>query len=378
VYNTLADLVRSLRAYIGNDASSAKAAAVRRAAVAAFERLQQYAAWDYYLTTGRVVTVAPYATGDLAFDYTGGAYERVLTLAGGTWPAWVRYGSVVLDSVIYDVEARKSDTQITLPAGQNPGADATYATFSAVRMVYPLPADWLASDQLVGATDGCRLDYVHPRVWGESRTVREGPSRPREFTLLGGRERKGAMELALSPAPDGVYAYDFLYRRRPARPVLEEEKSGRASVTGGSATVTGADTAFAAGHVGVVMRLSADATAPTGSDDANPPAFESRVLSVESATSLTLEDAAPASLGSVAYSLSSQLDCEDGAMYGLLVELARKELRVAQRVNLTNEELEQFNRAVTTARAAQGQHNTSPRVAGSRRQPPRYRVDLDT
>jgi hypothetical protein len=378
VYDTLADLIRSLRAYIGNDASAAKAAACRRAAVAAFERLQQYGAWEYYLTTGRVVTVAPYSTGTLAFDYTGGAYERVLTLAGGTWPAWAGYGSVILDSVMYDVEARKSDTQVTLPAGQNPGADATYATYTAVRMLYPLPADWLSGDQLIGATDNSQLDYVHPRVWGESRTTREGPSRPREFCVMGGRGRKGAMELALSPAPDGVYPLDFIYRRQPARPVLEEEKTGRVTVANGSATVTGDGTVFAAAHVGTIMRLSADTTAPTGYDEPNPPAFESRVLSVESATSLTLEDAAPATLTAVAYTLSSQLDVESGSMYGLLVELARKELRIGLRINMTNEELDMFNRAVTAARAAQGQHTTTPRVAGMRRQASRYRVDLDS
>jgi hypothetical protein len=88
---------------------------------------------------------------------------------------------------------------------------------------------------------------------------------------------------------------------------------------------------------------------------------------VASTTSLTLEDAATETLAGAGYTLSGQLDVEDGQMWNLLLELCRKDLRIDTRMNLTNEELENFNRAVRAAKSAEGQRHRTRRVAGSPR-----------
>src|SRR6476620_11922197 len=79
--------------------------------------------WNYYYRQMILQTVADYSTGTVDFDYTGGANERQLTLATGTWPSWAAYGRVIIDTVHYEVENRVSNAVVTLAENSNPGAD---------------------------------------------------------------------------------------------------------------------------------------------------------------------------------------------------------------------------------------------------------------
>lgn len=363
-YRTLGDICRSLRAYLGNDAATHKAAAVRRAAFAAWERFQQVCNWDYYQTWGRLTTVATYQTGTVAYDHTGGAYERVLTLSGGTWPSWAAYGVVVVSGVLYDVEARKSNTELTLAAATNPGADvAAGATYQLSRVMYDLPTDAVSVDQLVDSTNAMTLRVMQFRDFVLARSNRVGPSRPANYALAGNPARNGRLSFALFPPPDAVYNLEYEYRRRPTMPTLEDESAGTVTVSG--ATVTGVSTQFENTHVGCVMRFARDAaTAPTAGDGTSPFAQEAKVLSVQSATSLTLDASLSTISTPVKYSLSGWLDLPDGPLWNYFVEQCRKALRIECRITLLPEELDAYADAKKAALAAQNQKVTTRRRAG--------------
>lgn len=65
-----------------------------------------------------------YSTGTVAYDHTGGANERQLTLSGGTWPTWAKLpGRVFINDDWYALNTRVSDTVVTLTSGDNPGSD---------------------------------------------------------------------------------------------------------------------------------------------------------------------------------------------------------------------------------------------------------------
>jgi hypothetical protein len=368
-YHTLGDLIADLRAYAGNDTSSQKLAAVRRAAIAAFQTLLTYHDWHYYLAIGRVVTVAPYSTGTVQYTHS----TRAVDLTGGTFPAWAAAGHIRIGGIYHKVATRASGTQLTLDSVENPGDDvAAGAEFSLVQITYPLPDDFLATDQPVVLANSVVLTRINPREVVFARNLEEGPAMPREYALIGADEHDGRMALTLHPPPDQVLLLENLYKRRPTTPKLEDESSGKVATTAASAAVTGTSTAFTSRLVGSVFRVSATADKPTPLDGINPYLFESRVLSVGGATALTLEDEVPETLAGVGYTISDQVDVEDGEMWHLLVELGRKELRIGTRMNATNEEPEHFERVVRAAKAAQSQRDRSRSVAGLGRVPYRY------
>lgn len=66
-----------------------------------------------------------YSTGTITYDHTGGANERQVTLAGGTWPSWAKApGRLFYNGAFYNLDARISDTILTLE-GSGLGGDVS-------------------------------------------------------------------------------------------------------------------------------------------------------------------------------------------------------------------------------------------------------------
>jgi hypothetical protein len=135
---TWKDLVDHTIDYLGATPSAEARRDGRRATLEALRDLASAGEWTYYYDRFRLDIVGPYLTGTLSYDHTGGAYERLLTLVGGTWPSWAALGSIVLDNIPYEVDRRIDDTRITLTENANPGADATPAAWTLYRDTYPL------------------------------------------------------------------------------------------------------------------------------------------------------------------------------------------------------------------------------------------------
>src|SRR5690606_38572764 len=133
------------------------------------------------------------------------------------------------------------------------------------------------------------------------------------------------------PDEDGVIV-DYLYKRRPADPSIQEHRAGTVSVDAGSATVTGSGASFTPAMVGAVLRISGTSAHPTSAFGDNPAAFESVVTSYTSATEIAVADAPASGYTAAKYTLSSPIDIEVGAMLNAYLRGLEAELAVARQL----------------------------------------------
>lgn len=362
---TYRDLIDHAIDFLEADVSGEVERDARRAVLNAYRDLPTRHDWTLYWAYGRINTVEPYEEGTVTYDHTGGLYERMLTLDGGTWPEWASLGFVVIGTVRYEVADRKSTTVLTLSVNGNPGEDLDAGTeYSLRRDTFPMPSDFVAGDEFVNVNNQSQLVYSHPRHWLERKRVVLGPGFPSSYTFLGDPNYFGSISVALDPAPDSAYALDFLYKRRPRPLKVDSYSAGTVTVGADAATVTGSGTAFADKHAGCVFRIASGSTqTPTGPAGAAPYEHERVVVSVGSATQLTLDATVPDGFSGVKYQLSDPVDVEDGAMLNAL--LAGVEYYLARARNMKDRgEIEQhWMRQLTRAREADVR-TTARRAAG--------------
>lgn len=359
---TFQDLLDHALAYGATDATVAATRQHRTAAQEAYTALAIRHAWNYYWTLGRINTVAPYSTGTVAFDLTGGATERRLTLTGGTWPAWAAAGYVTVNEVTCQVERRVSDTVLTLAAASCPTDDVAAGTsYQLARDTYPLPSDFVAMDDVVSGVNGEPIDYIHPRRWATD--ARHVPvSQPRCITLVGSSTTNGALQAVLAPTPDAAYRIDFTYRRRPRPLFFEGPMAGLVTVAASGTTVTGSGTAFKAAMVGSVLRLGGDnKTRPTGVRGGNPRVHEAVITAYTSPTSVEIESGPAEAADQVAFAVTDPCDIDDVGMTEYLFRELEFQWRAVSRSSrgpLESAKAEQveYERAFTRAKEADNRH----------------------
>jgi hypothetical protein len=292
--------------------------AVRRA----YSDLPKMHSWNYYYRQRLLQTVADYSTGTVVFDYTGGAYERMLTLTDGTWPSWAAYGRVIIDDVHYEVDDRKSDTIITLTETSNPGADVASTTYQLYRNSYPLPANFGVMNSLWSVSEQMQIPFVDQRTQHTAlQAYYDTPASPREATIRATGKYLSGVEIIFGPPPDDLLTYDLLYQAFPRALGVEEYSNATVSVTSGSATVTGATgVVFPTNCVGSIIRFAQGTVKPTGPlgaiDGAENPYFHQGVIKSRDAnTQLTMEEVSPvASLSGVGYTISDPIDIDVNRM----------------------------------------------------------------
>lgn len=287
-----------------------------------------------YLTRRRLMqTVASQNSSTVTYDSTGGTYERMLTIAAGTWPSWAAYGRVVIDGVHYDVDERKSSTQLTLSEVSNPGADVASGTAYVIyRSSYPLPVNFkeFVKNGLWERSQEFPINLYEPAVQNQAlQTLLSDPSTPEHATIRATGKYLGGRELVFGPPPNDVYTFDMLYESRP-RPMLIDEYS-QATVSNTGVTVTAATGAtFPLNCVGSVFRFSANTTKPSplvGGINAgdNPFAEQAIILSRTSATVLVLSEAPSVNYSGVGYTISDPLDVDASVMLSALLMMAEAE-----------------------------------------------------
>lgn len=376
---TFADILDHIRDYGGTDASVGATARYRRAVQNAYNLIATRHEWSYLRGIARVITNAPYSTGTIEYDYTGGTYENMVTLTGGTWPTWIASGYLVISNVPYKVDQRKSSTVITLTAASAPTSDIASGTeYEALQDQYPLPADFVAGDEATINEIATVLEYAHPRDWASQRRVNSGAGQPVMHTYLGNSATRGQLAIAIWPPSDASYVIDILYKRAPRALVYAEvgadEGQGVVSATASSTTITGDTTAFASAMIGSVIRFSSDGeTAPTGQTGGSPAAVERTITDVASATSLTVDSAMPSTLSGVRYVISDPVDIDVPVMYEYFCREVEKQFRLIARSKLTNEELGAYNQSLAQAREADSRNQS--RAASMRGQSVRSGFD---
>lgn len=366
MYTTAQDFADDLSDVINHAADRLGQLDVRRALLQAYHNLHTKRDWTVYQRFLRIMLSAPYLTGTVAYDHTGGAVERQLTLTGGTWPDWSPDGTLRIGIERYTVQARVSGTVLQLDPLENPGQDVASTAYTLTRDRYPLPADYQKSGQWT-TFDGRILTYVSLVEWlayqAVGGTIQGGPFR---YTLLGDPHRPSGLLALFDPSPGAVTAVSLNYQRIPRPVQVIAYEAGKAALAAASPTVTGSGTAFTSAMTGSIFRLSADPkSAPTGIAGANPASFESVILSINSPSSLTLTDDSPVSVNAGTYRISDPLDYEAGPMTEALFKMGAMYLLAKRRdIKSNRNAMVEFQEAFDTARAADCRVNGPQTLTG--------------
>ncbi len=365
---TYSDLIAHILDYLGSNATQEAARDARRAALDAYRELSHAHRWMYYQARGRVQTVAHYNTGTIAYDHTGGSSERLLTLTDGVWPTWAAQGVLLVNDVAYQVAERQSDTLATLDIDSNPGQDVAADTaYYIYQDTYVLPHDFLEMEQLFEAQNSFWLEYADPGTWLAMQKNRHGPANPRLYCVRGAPDYYGCLALSLWPAPDNIYALDFVYHRRPRSLRFDQVSTGLVTAASASTTVTGDGTAWTSSLAGSVLRFSATKQdLPTGPAGANPAATERIVVSVESATSLTVDSALTDTFTGVKYLISDPVDIEEGAMFTALLRCCEAQVTIGRIMKNLPAAQAMYREALILAREADSRSFARRNPGGSR------------
>lgn len=335
---TFRDVIEHLTDWIGASMTELEARRARRAIMAASRKMSFDGPWKYFKDDVRINLDAPYTTGTVAYDHTGGATERRLTLsgAGAAWPDWAAYGRILIgsDTVIYKVSDRVSASVLTLDATANPQADvAAGATFTLFRSEYPLPEVhrvWNMSDE----SGYWQSTHVTPEEWMSRERVWRTSGKPFYWTLMGGRDFYGSMGIRMSGYPDAAQTLDFIATLKMRRLVIDGVNviynSGTGTVTaasGTSITITG--NTLTNEVVGAIIRLSRNSSVPTDVEGGNG-YIDQRVITAISAaggnTTITVDDTIDTSGITIGtgYCISDPIDLPE-QLYDLLLAWAEYE-----------------------------------------------------
>lgn len=304
---------------------------LKRACVGAFRKLIHERSWRYYYLYQQIVLDATYSTGTIAFDFTGGTYERQVTLTSGTWPDWTVYGRIKIGDVAYDIDEKKSSTVLTLSETSNPGQDvAALTTYTLFRDQYPLAGNFQKIYRPENEQGSPCTTYLEPHEWYAQQRRSNWSGQVLYWTITPDDDRIGGHRLVVLPYSTTVVSLGFYAQLAPRRLTIAGNETdscvGTVSVTSGEATVTGSGTAFREAMEGSYLRLQTGSELPTGETGQNPYSEQHLILSVASATSLTLATTASATHTAKKYVISDPVDIArnmEQALYrGIEYELA--------------------------------------------------------
>lgn len=363
---TVRDCIDAAQDFLSGASSSAAMRDMVRAVHASYRELLSRGEWSFLKKHGRIITRAPYTTGTIEYDHTGGTYERQLTLSDGTLPTWCEDAVIKIGDAVHQIESRKSGTVATLHAVLNPGEDVDADTEYAI---YP---EWYALPYDFGSFEG---------PWSEDAwRLGERVTLDRMMALQRYRDWSGALQcycvarvpdlhgqwgLWLFPRADSVETVDFTYT--PTQQdfrhsgVAARDYAGTVTVSG--TTVTGSGTSFASSMIGRSIRIGTDSTnVPTGLDGQWPFAEERIVTAVADTTHLTVDQSADTVDSAVKYCISDVIDL-DYAAYNAMLALLYARLAIQRNIKNKAEYIRLAADAVFQARAADCR-DTRTRVMG--------------
>ncbi len=312
---TFADSLDHLADVMGGSSLDTGQRLVRGAVISAYQRLTGERSWQYLYTPGRVTFVAPYSTGTVVYDHTGGTYERMLTFSdamSSTIQGWAKFGRIRIAGYVYEVEDIKSSTVVTLMERLNPGADLAAVAFDLYRNVYQLPADFRRLRP--PTTKGIWWSYyVSPSEWQSLEWhVNATSAYPFRWTVMNDPDRAAGWSLCIDPRATAVDFFDFTYVRWPRTLKRSGKETGSSvgtvAVSLNGTAVTGSSTTFSADMVGSYIRFGDTSNVPDGLGGLNPYIEQKKIKSYTSATSITLDSAVEQAYLGAKYCVSDPVD----------------------------------------------------------------------
>lgn len=296
------------------NASGDRATGILKSSIdAAYRSIGSRHPWSYLRKRTQINTSAPYSTGTVAYSSS----TRQLTLSSGTWPSWAKYGTVIIDSVLYKVSARTSDTVLVLDATRCPTGDiASGTSYQIYRSEYPLPANFSRLNSIVEVGRAWEVQYVPPEDMLTLAYVLYNPTRPYRYTIIGSNQAgQGLFDIVFIPPPASAQTFDIAYEAKPRiRTLYNEATSGTIAISG--TDVTGTGTAFTSAMIGCCLRVGDAASIPTDISGKTPSSTEYIIASVESSTALTLTESGTTASG-VRYLIDDPVDIDSGDIMNL-------------------------------------------------------------
>lgn len=373
-YTTFEDIINHGFDYLGGGLSDNTRRDCVRAALEAYRELANAFNWSYLYSQSRIITSAAFdgsAEGaTIAYDHEGGTYPRQATITGAMWPDWAADGCIRVGEVAYKVDERKSATVVTLDETINPGVDLDAGTqFQLYRDTYLLPDDYISQDQALYERNFGGMSFTHPREWLYNSRYVFNEGQPQFYTVTGDRKHPGRLVLKIYPWPTEAKSIDFLYKRRPKALTIVSDSTGKVSASTGSNAITGTGTAFTPAMVGSVIRLSSSAAKlPTSLImSSNPAVFESVVTAYVSSTSIQVADPVDQDFSAVAYTISSLIDIEQGAMLNAYHRCVEKHIGMSRTLKDKPSAAQQYLVALNEARAADSRSFAGRSVGSSGR-----------
>jgi len=333
---TFADVIEHLIEWSRGHSGTVPKEAIMSAINAAYEDMAGLHDWPFLLRPGRIFLHAEQTDGTIAYDHTGGTYERELTLTDDTWPDWCIDASVRIGNVTSDIAAKKSTTVVTLDEMMNPGQDVDSGTgYSLYQRRDKLPADFGRFTDPMAETNWRFGKQVSQKRMDMLDRWQQSSGTIEYYSIAEMPDIYGHKAIYIYPRPTSDQTVDFTYWRLP-RPLrysghASDDYDGTVVVTGSS--VTGTGTAFASDMTGAVMRFSSDTTKPTGRFGSHPFVEERTIHAVADTTHLTLDNNVGTNRSGVRYVISDPMDLGLEAHNAFL---RRCEMHLAVARNLDN------------------------------------------
>jgi hypothetical protein len=272
--------------------------------------------WRYFQRHDRINLAAPYSTGTIT------SVGATVTLSGGSWPSWARYGTLFITghTRLYRV-SEVSGATMTLDPNTYPLANiSTGTTYKLFRSQYPLPADLWTMDEINDESLHWSQHYLSPSgVMGMERNHLAAGS-PWYWTVLGSSDLYAQHVLWITGYPKAVATLDFIYTRTP-RPLMFDgvqlyADTSTITCTGPSAagtTCTINNQVLQDEVVNSIIRFGRPGSTdhPKGLTSTNPYYFQNVISSVSNDgtnTTVTLDSAAPYAVTSTKFTVSDPLD----------------------------------------------------------------------
>jgi hypothetical protein len=332
--------------YLGGGPSDVVLTDIREAVSFAFREVYNAHTWTYYYKHGRLATVVPQSDGAIDYDATTG----IVTLTDATFPDWSADAYLRVGTGVNRVLSMTDPTHLVLDPMIRPNASFSATPYILYKDSYLLPEDFLAGDQAMYENAFGGLQYSHPREWLFSNRYIYQAGMPQAFTVMGEDRYPNRLLLRLFPIPQESKTLDFIYKRSP-RPInYASVTTGTASVSVEPNVITFSLPVLTPAMVGSIVRISSNSKVPTAGTGLNPAAFESRISSVDSATSATVEDASPIPYSASSYIISDPLDIEPQSMATLVFRACEMMIGMSRTMKDKPDSRAQYREALATAK----------------------------
>lgn len=291
---TAFDLLDYIRRQVQGSQSATSEATLKDAILEAYLEFPKLRNWNYLGAITRITTVAPYSTGTVTYDHTGGAYERLFTFSSGALPAGFDNGTIRINSVDYEIERRIDASRAVADSVFNPGADVAASSFVAFIDTYTLPPDFLYLDDPIYHNLCPGMTYVPPAAWLAAKRYSASQSGYAfTYTIMADPRRHNQWAMRMWPYPASARAIDIPYQRKP-RPIVyfgtEDDSNAGTVVTDGTTAIAGTGTSFSEQMVGSVLRVANNTkNLPTGREGNVNFAAERIIESYTSATAIVTD-----------------------------------------------------------------------------------------